>query len=122
MTVAPKRSPKPRKAKAKAGPSAGERLFAELTNGDDKFSLTFLIEQAAHTADHLERINEVLRGDRQSWLELRIGAKTVEVVVTDLVRQHRQCSEQLRKLMFEIHRQRAAIPSGPDDDDVTADI
>lgn len=83
----------------------------------DKFSMTFLIEQAAETADHIEKLNGLLRGDRSSWVEVKIGAKTVEVVVTNLLVQHRQSSEQLRKLLSEISRQRATVPGDPHDGD-----
>lgn len=72
--------------------------------------MTFLIEQAAHTADHLDRLNSQLSGDRQAWLEVKIGAKTVEVVVTNLLIQHRQASEQLRKLLITIDARRG--PAG----------
>jgi hypothetical protein len=116
---------KPRKLTSVAkpkGPTAGARLIADLSKDDDPFSLWFLIEQAGVTADHLERLTTVLRGDQDAWLEVKIGAKTVEVVVTNVLVQHRQTTEQLRKLLYEIHRQRAAIPGDDDDDDVTADL
>lgn len=98
-------------------PSAGERLVGELSKDDDPFSVTLLIEDAAQTADFLERLRPVLNGDRDAWLDVKIGAKTVEVVVTNPLIQYRQLSEHLRKLLVTIHGQRASIPGDPDDGD-----
>lgn len=103
-------------------PSAGERLVAELSKPDDPYSLQFLIEQAGHTADYLERLSALLSGDRDSWLQVKIGAKTVEVIVNNPLVQHRQFSDHLRKLISEVARQRAAIPSDPDNDDDLAGL
>jgi hypothetical protein len=102
-------------------PTAGARLIAELAKDDDPFSVTLLIEDAAQTADFLERLRPVLNGDRRGWLELKLGAKTVEVVVTNPLVQYRQLSEHLRRLLVTIHGQRASIPGVDDDgDDPTA--
>ena len=105
-----------RKASA-ATTLAGERLVAELARDDDPFAITLLIEEAAQTANFLERLRPVLNGDRDAWLEVRLPAKTVEVVVTNPLIQYRQLSEHLRKLMVTIHGQRASIPGDPNDDD-----
>jgi hypothetical protein len=101
---------------------AGQRLVNELSRDDDPYSLQFLIEQAGHIADYLERSHQLLNGDRSSWLEVKIGAKTVEVVVTNVLIQHRQFTEQLRKLLSTIHAQRASMPDDPDEPDVTAGL
>ena len=98
----------------------GARLIAELSRDDDPYSLTFLIEQAAHIADYLQRLRELIDGDRDAWLSLNLGAKTVEVVVNKPLTEARAQAEQLRKLLGEIHKQRAAIPD-PDEDDVLDD-
>lgn len=110
------------KRKADAKPSAGQRLVAELSKPDDPYSLQFLIEQAGHTADYLERLSALLNGDRDSWLQVKIGAKTVEVIVNNPLVQHRQFSDHLRKLISEVARQRAAIPADPDGDDDLAGL
>ncbi|AXN50950.1 hypothetical protein [Mycobacterium marinum] len=103
-----------------ATPSAGARLIAELARDGYPFSLTFLIEQAAVTADHLEYLNAILRGDRDVWLQLKLGAKTVEVVVNNVLVQRRQQSLALSRLLSDIARQRAAIDDDPNEDDPTA--
>ena len=105
-----------------APPTAGQRLIDELSREDDPYSLTFLIEQAAISADHLEQLNALLRGDRDAWLKLKIGVKTVEVVVDNVFVQRRQQSVALSRQLAEIVRQRAAIPDGDDDGDVLADL
>lgn len=101
--------------------TAGERLLTELAKDDDPFAIRLLIDEAAQVADFLERLRPVLNGERNAWLELKLPAKTVEVVVTNPLIQYRQLSEHLRKLMVTIHNQRASIPGDPDDgDDPTA--
>jgi hypothetical protein len=109
----------PRKKVAPKPPTAGQRLVEELKREDDPYSLQFQIEHAGHTADYLDRLSVLLNGDRGTWLEVKIGAKTVEVVVTDVLRQYRQTAEQLRKLIAAIHSQRALIPSDDGDPDPT---
>lgn len=101
-------------------PSAGARLIAELAKDDDPYTLTFLIEQAAHIADYLERLRQLIDGDRDAWLQLKLGAKTVEVIVNKPLIEARAQAEQLRKLLAEIHKQRASIPI-EDEDDVLDD-
>lgn len=99
--------------------TAGQRLVEELSQDGDPFALRFLIEQAGQAADFLERLSALLNGDREAWVSVKIGAKTVEVVVNNVLVQHRQQADQLRKLLGEIHRQRAVVPPGDPDDDPT---
>jgi hypothetical protein len=42
--------------------SAGSRRVAELSKPDDPYSLQFLIEQAGHTANYLDRLSALLNG------------------------------------------------------------
>lgn len=79
--------------------TAGQQLVEELSAEGDPFSLRFLIEQAGQAADFLERLSALLNGDREAWLSVKIGAKTVEVVVNNVLVQHRQQADQLRKLL-----------------------
>lgn len=116
MTQTVKRARPPRKSVAEKKPTSGARLIAEMSHDDDPYSLTFLIEEAAHTADYLEVLNALLKGDRQSWLDVKIGVKTVSVVVNDVLVRRGVMAEQLRKLMYEIHRQRVSLGEGPGDD------
>ncbi|OIN79337.1 hypothetical protein BMG05_18285 [Mycobacterium malmoense] len=101
---------------APAKPSAGARLVEELSKDDDPFALTFLIQQAGVIANYLERLSELLNGDRDTWLRLELPPKVVEVVVNKPLQEYRQQSTVLRQLLAEIYRQRAAIPVDPGDD------
>lgn len=97
-------------------PTSGARLVDSLSNDDDPFELTLLIEEAGQTANFLERLRPVLNGDGAAWLDVKIGAKTVEVIVTNPLVQYRQLSEHLRKLLVTIAGRRASVPTDDDDD------
>jgi hypothetical protein len=103
-------------------PTGGQRLIAELSRPDDPYSLTFLIEQAGHIADYLGRLRRLLDGDQSSWVRVKISGETAEVVVNNLLIEARQQTDQLRKLLGEIHRQRASIPMAPDPNDDLAGL
>lgn len=103
--------------------TAGQRLTQELSRSSDPFSIRLLIERAAHTADWLERCTELLNGKRSAWMHVRVNRDQVlEVRIDNALREARQLTVELRHLMAEIHRQRAAIPMGPVDDDDLADL
>lgn len=130
MTTAPraaKKAAKPAKAPAKRAAAkpepettAGQRLIEELKKPKDPYSLQFLIELAGQTADFLERLTALLNGDRDAWIKVDIGVKTVEVGVNNVLVQHRQQAEQLRKLIAEIQRQRGKAPGAPGGSDPLA--
>lgn len=108
------RTPKPPE------PAAGTKLIEALSKPDDPYEVTFLIEQAALHADYIERLRWLLSGETQSWLSLRLGAKVVEVTVNAPLREARQQSEQLRRLLADIARRQAQLED-PDEDDVLDD-
>jgi hypothetical protein len=93
-----------------------------LSKPTDPYQITLLIDEAGQIKDFIERLRPVLNGDHAAWLEVKIGAKTVEVVVTNPLVQYRQLSEHLRRLMMTIHSQRASIPDGPAFDDDLAGL
>jgi hypothetical protein len=105
-----------------AAESAGKRLVDELSQPGDPYTLTFLIELAGDTADQYEHLSALMSNDRGTWTEVKMGAKTVEVVVTDVMRQRRATAEQLRKLLATIAAQRLAIPQSPNDGSVLAGL
>ncbi|YCU47982.1 hypothetical protein ACRYGS_20835 [Mycobacteroides abscessus] len=123
-TAKPAKSPAKRSTRRQPAPqkTVGQRLIEELSHDDDPYPLQLIIEQAGYAADYLARLNALLDGDRDCWLQLKIGATTVEVVVNNVLVQQRQQAEQMRKLITEVYRQRAALPDDPDDDDVLAGI
>ncbi len=100
----------------------GQRLVQELSQPTDPYSLTFLIKLAGDTADQYEHLSTMLGGDRATWTEVKIGAKTVEVIVTDVVRQQRATAEQLRKLLTSITAMRGSIPAAPNSNDDLAGL
>lgn len=95
-------------------------MIAALSKPDDPYEVTFLINQAALHADYIERLRWLLNGDIDSWLSLKLGAKTVEVVVNKPLAEVRQQSEQLRRLLADIARRQAQLED-TDDDDVLDD-
>ncbi|AOT25746.1 terminase small subunit [Mycobacterium phage Tortellini] len=97
--------------------TAGERLMEELARDDDPYSLTLLIVEACRMADRLESFDELLAGRRETWLRLKLGRDTVEVYVDKVLAEARQCATVFRHYLADIHRQRAGIPTGPDDND-----
>ena len=102
--------------------SAGQRLVRELSQPTDPYSLTLLIQLDGDTADQYEHLSTVLGGDRATWTEMKIGAKTVEVIVTDVLRQKRATAEQLRKLLSSINAIRGSIPATPNSNDDLAGL
>lgn len=101
----------PRKQTASKTP--GQKLIDDLSEPGDPFSLRILIEQAGHAADYLARMNALLNGDREAWLQVKIGTETTEVVVNNVLIQQRAQSEQLRKLIAAVHARRGKAPSKP---------
>lgn len=101
----------PRKQTASKTP--GQKLVADLSEPGDPYSIQILIEQAGHAADYLDRMNALLNGDRDSWLQVKIGTETTEVVVNNVLIQQRAQSEQLRKLIAAVQARRGKAPSKP---------
>lgn len=91
----------------------GQKLIADLSEPGDPYSLQILIEQAGHAADYLARMNGLLEGDRDSWLQVKIGTTATEVVVNNVLIQQRAQSEQLRKLIAAVQARRGKAPSKP---------
>lgn len=103
--------------------TAGQRLVAELSKPGDSYSVQLLIDQAAHTVNHLDKLRKLTSGELSEWVSLKLGPQVVSVTVDNPIREARQLTTELRHLIAEIHRQRAGIPMGDDDDDdVTRDL
>jgi hypothetical protein len=103
--------------------SAGERLVADLSREGDPYALTVMIVEASRIADRLDKIAALLAGEKSSWLSLRLGRdKRLEIRVDNALQEARAQATTLRGLLYEIHRQRAGIEIGPDDDDDLADL
>lgn len=63
-------------------------------------------------ADRLEVIARMLSGDAGAWLAVKVAGAVLEVRVSDLVREERQQSEVLRKLIMDIERLRPVAGGG----------
>jgi len=99
--------------------NAGQRLVDDLTRPGDPFSITVMIVEAGRIAERLERLHELLSGQRSAWMQVRVNRDQVlEVRVDDAVREARQQTMSLIRLLAEIHKQRAGVPLVPDGDDV----
>lgn len=111
-------------ASAKSAPAKvpSERLISELTRPNDPYEITLMITEAGRIADRLQLIDELLSGKRSAWMHVRTGRDQVlEVRVNDPLREARQQTAALVRLLGQIHRQRANIP-GPDPDDDLAGL
>ena len=102
--------------------SAGERLAEELARDGDSITIRELIGHAAQFADLIERCDELISGKRAAWMHVRVNSdQVIEVKISDVVRERRQLTTELRHLLAEIHKQRAGLPIAFDDDDVLDD-
>lgn len=102
--------------------SAGERLAEELARDGDPITIRELIGHAAQFADLIERCDDLISGKRSAWMQVRLSSdQVVEVRISDVVRERRQLTTELRHLLAEIHKQRAGLPMTFDDDDVLDD-
>jgi hypothetical protein len=116
-TTAPQRRRKP------AVPTAGERLVADLSREGDGYHIEVMIVEASRIADRLDKLAALLSGERSAWATVRIGRDGVaELKVDNALGESRHQATCLRGLLAEIHRQRAGIPMGPDEDDDLAGI
>jgi hypothetical protein len=113
----------PRKRRAPAKPTAGQRLLAELSAPGDDYSLQLLVQRAAHTADWLEKLDALLAGEKSAWATVRIGRDDVaELRVDNALSEARQQTTVLRHLLGAIHQRRSGVPMGNDPDDDLADL
>jgi hypothetical protein len=102
--------------------TAGQRLVSELSRRGDPYEITLMVTEAGRIADRLNDLNDLLIGKKSAWLQVRVNTDQVVVVqVTEPLKEARQQSGALVRLLSQIHRQRANIP-GPDPDDDLADL
>lgn len=111
-----KRAPA-KKAAATPPKTAGQRVFDELSDERDTFSLRLLIEQLADLADINEKLRRLCSGDLKEWTSLKLGPQVVAVMIDDPIKRRKEISTEMRQLLSEIYKQRADLPIDPDDDD-----
>jgi hypothetical protein len=106
-------------AARKPAQTAGARLVAELSRDDDPYGIQVMVKEAGRIADRLDKLAALLSGEKSAWLSLKLGRdKQIEVKVDNALGEARHQATTLRGLLYEIHRQRAGISMGPDDDDI----
>lgn len=101
--------------------AAGRRLYDALHDDTDPYSLTVLIVEAARIKDRLDKFDELLRGEADSWarlLEVRGDDRVVEVRIDSVMTESRQQAGVLRQILGEIRRQKDVRAGGDDDDDL----
>ncbi|WP_213573288.1 hypothetical protein [Rhodococcus sp. USK13] len=104
--------------------SGGRRLYAELHDDEDPYSLTAMIVEAARIKDRLDQFDRVLCGDIDCWVSLvdaRGADGILEIRVDGALQESRQQANTLRQMLAEIRRQKGAEPAG-DGDDGLADL
>jgi hypothetical protein len=111
-------TPAPRKRQPRAKtPTAGERLVEDLSRSDDPYSITVMVTEAGRIADRLDRLAALLSGERSAWMQVKLGReKQLEIKVDSALQEARAQATTLRGLLYEIHRERANITIGSDDD------
>jgi hypothetical protein len=110
-------APPKRRSRAKATPTAGDRLVSDLSRDDDAYSIKVMVTEAGRIADRLDRLAALLSGERSAWATVSIGRDGVaELKIDKALQEARAQATTLRGLLYEIHRQRAGIEIGSDDD------
>lgn len=89
----------------------GSRVWTDL--GGDKLlpAGRLLLEEICRTADRLDRLDSLLRGDESAWLSLhtvRDNPDVVEIVINNLLAEARQQQIALKQMLGEF-RQAATI-------------
>lgn len=99
--------PKPAKLVRKGRrPSAGARFRRAIDWKDAPAEAELLITRGARLADRLEVLGRLLDGEPDAWLKVKIAGAVATVVVDDVLREERQLSEVLRKVIMDIRKLR----------------
>lgn len=95
----------------------GRRLWQQVVDeGALKPAERVLLEEACRTADRLDRLDRLLRGDEDAWMSLRSlneDGSIVQVVINNLLAEARQQQVALKQLLAELRQSRSATtPKG----------
>lgn len=88
------------------GPRA-RRLWADLAGQPLRPAERLLVEEVCRTADRLDRLDRILRGDDTEWLALKpLGedGSVVKVVVTSVLAESRQQQTALKGMVAELRQ------------------
>jgi hypothetical protein len=92
------------KAPARLG-ARGRRLWREITDSydlADKPAELVMLEEACRIADRLEKLDEILSGEVDTWMHLQLpreGSDMIRVVVDGALAEARQQANQLKQLV-----------------------
>jgi hypothetical protein len=103
---------------ANAAPSFDERgrlLWAELTaQGPLEGGARVLAEEACRTADRLDKLDRLLTGSAEDWIDLRDlrgHEGVVEIVINNALSEARQQALALKQILTELRQQRGVAQS-----------
>lgn len=82
----------------------GQALWAELVTDQTPLDEKALVTEACRIADRLERLDQILRGDLDTWLEISTSfdGRTIYVTMGNTLSEARQHALVLKALLAEI--------------------
>lgn len=94
----------------------GRRLWRQIADeGDLKPGERVVLEEACRTADRLDTLDRILRGDDDAWMRFRVNqdGDEVTVVVNNVLAEVRQQQVTLKQLLAELRTSRAEAAGKP---------
>jgi hypothetical protein len=95
----------------------GRRLWRQVTDEGTELmpGERVLLEEACRTADRLDTLDRILRGDEDAWMRFRVNqdGDEVTVVVNNVLSEVRQQQVTLKQLLAELRQSRAAGAGKP---------
>lgn len=95
----------------------GRRLWEQMTDGVQLSPAErVLVEEACRIADRLERLDSVLAGESDRWMEFKQdleGGGPVVVYIDRILSEARQQAVSLKQIVGELRQLRAAASTGP---------
>ena len=89
--------------------SRGDRLLREVRVGL-RPAQVILLEEAARIVDRLDRLDDILTGDRQEWLRLRLeDSGDITVIVNGPLAEARQQAATLKAIISELRQSAGPI-------------
>lgn len=104
---------------------SGDDLVDELCQAGDSADMTALIVQAGRIKRRLDRLNELIDGEDDVWLRLKLPRSqegVIEVRVDSAMQETRQLETVFRQTLAEITRRRGDDDGPADDEDDLSDL
>lgn len=114
-------------AASKANPhrlgTRGLRLYKAIATGRNLTELEVQnLVEACRISDRLEKLNDLLLGDEDSWFRLKLPRNddgVIEILINDPMKEARMHAASLRSLLAPFEGERAADPAGEVPDNVS---